>query len=194
MTSRLRRGRELLDLGSLHLGATSRLNLEIGGYSPTEIDTINVGGNVVLGGTLTIRLLDTFTSIMTNGASFTLLTSAQPLTGAFANAPSGATLQTADGRARFTVLYAGQNTLRLTDLQINNDPGPLTIAITPQPTALRITWNAIPGTTYRVQSANNLTDGFSDLSPPITASPTDTTLQFDTPFPAETRFFRLHIP
>ena len=112
----------------------------------------------------------------------------------FANAPSGATLQTADGRARFTVLYAGQNTLRLTDLQINNDPGPLTIAITPQPTALRITWNAIPGTTYRVQSANNLTDGFSDLSPPITASPTDTTLQFDTPFPAETRFFRLHIP
>src|SRR5687768_16805303 len=82
---------------NLHLGATSRLNLEIGGYAPTQIDAVNVGGNAVLGGALKVRLLDTFTSVMTNGASFTVLTSAQPLTGAFANVASGSTLITEDG-------------------------------------------------------------------------------------------------
>lgn len=176
---------------NLYLGATSRLNLEIGGYAPTEIDTVNVGGNAVLGGTLKVRLLDTFTSIMTNGASFTVLTSSQPLTGAFANVASGATLQTEDGRARFTVLYAGQNSVRLTDLQINNDALALRIvSITPQPGALRITWTAVPGTTYRVQSAANLQDGFTDQSPSVTA--TEATHHFDEPIPAEsTRFFQI---
>jgi sugar lactone lactonase YvrE len=178
-------------LRNLHLGASSRLNLEIGGYAPTQIDTINVGDNTVLGGTLTIRILDTFTSIMTNGASFTVLTSAQPLTGAFANVASGSTLTSEDGRARFTVLYAGQNSVQLTDLQINNDAPQLRIlSISKQPGALRITWTAVPGTTYRVQSAANLQDGFTDQSPSITAGATDTTLQYEAPTSAETtRFF-----
>ena len=175
----------------LHLGATSRLNLEIGGYAPTQIDTINVGGSAVLGGVLKIRLLDTFTNVMTNGASFTVLTSAQPLTGAFANVASGSTLTTEDGRARFTVNYAGQNNLRLTDLQILTDPAPelRILSINNQSGALRIIWTAVPGTTYRVQSAANLQDAFTDQSPSITAGSNDTALQYEVPTPVETTGF-----
>lgn len=105
---------------NLHLGSASRLGLEIGGYGSDQIDVVNVGGNVTPGGTLTVRLLNTFTNIMTNGASFTVLSAGAPLAGGFANVASGGTLVTADGRGRFTVRYAGENTLRLTDFEILN--------------------------------------------------------------------------
>ncbi len=106
--------------GNLHLNSPSRLHLEIGGYGSNQFDVVSVGGNVTLGGNLTVRLLNSFTDGMTNGASFTVLTAGGPLAGSFANVASGATLVTADGRARFTVRYAGENTLRLTDLEILN--------------------------------------------------------------------------
>jgi hypothetical protein len=110
--------------GNLHLSSSSRLHIEIGGYANEEFDKINVGAQLLLGGTLSVTLLNNFTNVMTNGASFTLLTAGSPLAGSFANVPSGGTLVTADGRGRFTVRYAGENTLRLTDLEIlSNENG-----------------------------------------------------------------------
>src|SRR5205085_4331722 len=69
-------------------------------------------------GTLSLRLIHNFTGIMTNGASFTVITSGTPITGRFANVAEGATITTTDGYARFTVRYAGANAVRLTDLII----------------------------------------------------------------------------
>lgn len=105
--------------GALVLSNSSELRLELGGYAPgTQFDFITVSGAATLGGTLAVSLSNNFQSVMTNGASFTNLTAGSPLTGAFANVASGGTLTTTDGYARFTVLYAGVNTLRLTGLVI----------------------------------------------------------------------------
>jgi hypothetical protein len=103
---------------NLVLAAASRLRMEVAGYAPGQLDLVTVGGQVTLGGTLSVTLLNSFPSVMTNGAGFTVLTAGSPLTGAFANVASGGTLVTTDGYARFTVRYAGENTLRLTDLVI----------------------------------------------------------------------------
>lgn len=62
-------------------------------------------------------------SRLTNGAGFVLLTNNNNLTGAFTNVASGGLLTTTDGYARFTVLYAGSKTLRLTDLVIVDTDG-----------------------------------------------------------------------
>jgi hypothetical protein len=105
--------------GALVLSNSSDLRFEIAGYTPTaQFDTMSVTGTVLLGGKLSVSLSNNFQSLMTNGASFTLLTSTTPLTGAFTNVASGGTLTTTDGAARFTVLYAGSSTLQLTALQI----------------------------------------------------------------------------
>ena len=103
---------------NLVLGNASRLKMELGGSAPGQFDFINVNSNGTLGGTLAVSLIANFPGVMTNGAGFTLLTAGSPLTGAFANVASGGTLTTTDGYARFTVLYAGGNTLRLTNLVI----------------------------------------------------------------------------
>ena len=104
--------------GHLVLGNTSKLQLQLGGYAPGQFDFVNVTGGVTLGGTLSVSLISGFPGVMTNGASFTLLTGGSSLAGAFANVPSGGALTTTDGYARFTVRYAGETTLRLTDLVI----------------------------------------------------------------------------
>lgn len=105
--------------GRLVLANSSTLRLEIGGYTPgSQFDFLSVTGNVTLGGTLAVSLINNFPSVMTNGASFTLLTAGSPLAGAFANVASGSSLTTTDGYARFTVLYAGETTVRLTGLVI----------------------------------------------------------------------------
>ncbi len=102
--------------GHLLLGSTSRLRMELGGYMPDQFDSVYVAGGVKLGGTLAVSLINQFACAMTNGASFTLLTAGSPLTGTFINVDSGGTLFTSDGYARFTVHYATESTLRLTDL------------------------------------------------------------------------------
>jgi hypothetical protein len=104
--------------GNLKLANTSRMHLELGGFAAGQFDRINVAQSVTLGGALSVRLINHFTSMMTNGASFTLLTAGSPFIGAFANIADGGTLVTSDGYARFTVHYAGTSTLRLTDLAI----------------------------------------------------------------------------
>ncbi len=109
--------------GSLALANTSELRMEIGGFSPAQIDFLNVAGNVTLGGALMVSLINNFQALMTAGASFTLLASANPLSGAFANVASGGSLTTTDGYARFMVVYAGANTVQLTGLLILDTDG-----------------------------------------------------------------------
>lgn len=104
--------------GHLVLADSSRLRLEIGGSAPGQFDVVNVAGGVTLGGTLAVTLVNNFASAMTNSANFTVLSGGISLLGAFANVPSGGALTTTEGYARFTVLYAGQSTVRLTDLVI----------------------------------------------------------------------------
>ena len=104
--------------GQLVLANSSRLRLEIGGCAPGQFDVVNVAGSVALGGTLAVTLVNSFASVMTNGANFTVLSGGTPVLGDFANVPSGGALTTTEGYARFTVLYAGGSTVRLTDLVI----------------------------------------------------------------------------
>lgn len=103
---------------ALVLGNGSQLLLEVGGYASGLQDFIGAKGGVTLGGTLAVSLTNNFPSVMTNGASFTVLTSSVPVVGAFANVASGSQLTTTDGYARFTVLYAGSTAVRLTNLAI----------------------------------------------------------------------------
>jgi hypothetical protein len=109
-----------LDIGGgLVLSNGGTLRLELAGYAPgTQFDFISVTGSVTLGGGLAVTLTNNFQSAMTNGASFTVLTSSATLAGAFTNVASGGTLTTTDGYARLTVLYAGATSLRLTNLVI----------------------------------------------------------------------------
>jgi hypothetical protein len=110
--------------GPLTLSNSSELRIDLGGYtSGAQFDFIAVSGGTTLGGTLAVSLTNNFQSMMTNGASFTVLTAGSPLTGAFANVASGAQLTTTDGYARFTVLYAGATTLRLTDSVVVDSDG-----------------------------------------------------------------------
>ena len=182
---------------NLHLGATSRLNLEVGGFAQGEFDTVNVGGNTTLGGSLTIRLLDRFVTSMTNGASFTVLTSGQPLTGEFANVASGGTLTAADGRGRFTVRYAGVRELRLTDFEILPGGAELRIiSVEKQSNGLRISWNSVGGQSYRVEFTSNLDRPFAGQSPVITALGSgESTLHFDSNVSAESTsgFYRVRL-
>jgi hypothetical protein len=106
-------------MGALVLSNSSQLRFELGGYTAgTQFDFVTVSGGATLGGTLAVSLSNNFQSVMTNGASFTILTAGSPLAGDFANVASGGLLTTTDGYARFTVLYAGATTLRLTDVVI----------------------------------------------------------------------------
>ncbi len=204
--------------GQLVLANSSRLRLEIGGYAPGQFDVVNVAGGVALGGTLAVTLVNSFASVMTNGASFTVLSGGTPVLGAFANVPSGGTLTTTDGYARFTVLYAGESAVRLTDLVIvdtdadglpnwwedqfglsktnaadstldldgdgasnlneflsgtkPNDAASVfrITALQPEGGDLRVTWTTVGGKSYVVQTNGDVSNGFADFSPLISAS------------------------
>ncbi len=109
--------------GPLTQQSSAMLLMEIGGYARgTQYDFVNVGGTTTFGGDLALSIINGFGSSMTNGASFTLLTSTASITGAFNNVANGAVLATSDGFAHFTVNYGGSN-LVLTGLQIVDSVG-----------------------------------------------------------------------
>ena len=107
---------------NLVLNSSSHLQIDIGGYAPGQFDSLSVTGALTLGGTLAVSLVNDFPAVMTNGSAFTIVTAGN-LAGAFANIASGGTLTTTDGYARFTVLYAGTNIVRLTNLVIVDTDG-----------------------------------------------------------------------
>jgi hypothetical protein len=111
-------------LGRLVLSNSSDLRIELGGYTPgTQFDFLSATGGITLGGKLSVSLSNNFQSIMTNGASFTIVSNSTALAGAFTNVASGGVLTTTEGYARFTVLYAGSTTVRLTNLVIVDSDG-----------------------------------------------------------------------
>ncbi|HEX5218627.1 MAG TPA: hypothetical protein VFZ59_03595 [Verrucomicrobiae bacterium] len=128
--------------GGLVLSNNAELHFEVSGDADEPCDFLASSGNVVLGGKLSVSFpadydgpalkrarsnpaasssfgqTAYYLSRLTNGASFTVMTNNNNFTGAFTNVPSGGLLTTTDGYGRFTVLYAGSKTLRLTDLVI----------------------------------------------------------------------------
>ena len=87
--------------------ATSIFQVELGGTTQgTDYDFLNVTGSAVLGGTLSLAFLNGFQSAVQPADSFTVLNAAS-LSGAFANAASGARLTTTDGLGSFLVNYNG---------------------------------------------------------------------------------------
>jgi hypothetical protein len=109
--------------GGLVLSNSSDLQFAISGHGDFPCDFLGTTGNVVLDGKLSASLVLNYQSVMTNGASFTVMTNNTPFTGSFANVASGGVLTTTDGYARFTVLYAGANSVRLTNLEIVDSDG-----------------------------------------------------------------------
>ena len=83
-------------------GAT--LQIEIGGTtSGTQYDKVNVTGNVFLGGSLQLAMLNGFVPNAVD--TFTILDAAGSLSGSFANAASGQRLATSNGLGSFIVNY-----------------------------------------------------------------------------------------
>lgn len=97
---------------------------ELGGYlQGINYDVTIVTGRVTFAGNLITRFINNyqFVGTVTNGASFTILTSSNTLLGAFANVAHGATLRSQDGYANFTVTHAGSQNLVLSGLTILDD-------------------------------------------------------------------------
>lgn len=100
-------------VGNLTLSNGSTTRLEVGGYAPGaghDRLTLQAGGILTLAGQLDLTLANGFEWVASGGSNFTMAaTSGTTIQGAYANAASGATLETADGQGRFQVHYGIAN-------------------------------------------------------------------------------------
>ncbi len=116
--------------GDLTFTKTAKLEIEIAGLTAgTEFDRIDqitrpIDTGTILGGTLAVAILNGF--VVNNSNTFAIISSDRPLTGAFANAPSGGRISTSDGSGNFLVTYAGQNAVTLSGFLT----GPLPLQLT----------------------------------------------------------------
>jgi hypothetical protein len=113
-------------------------------------------GQLVLGGTLTVRLINGFNP--TAGNTFTIVTTQTALGGAFSNVASGHRLNNADGTGSFIVTYSGNNVV-LSNFQ----PPPQAPVITSPTTA---TGKQNKAFSYQITATNSPTSyGASGLPP-----------------------------
>ncbi|MDQ6912599.1 MAG: autotransporter-associated beta strand repeat-containing protein [Verrucomicrobiota bacterium] len=89
-----------ISVGSLALAANANLLIEIGGTTPGA-------GDVILGGTLTIRLTNGF--IPAPGNNFIIISSGGTLSGSFSNVANGTRLHNTDGSGSFIVTSNGNS-------------------------------------------------------------------------------------
>lgn len=95
--------------GDFILSHNPRLEIQLSGYTPgTEAGLITVSNTASFAGTLAVRLVGSFASSITNGASFTVL-KAGAISGAFTNVASGQRLVTEGGEGSFLVTYPDSN-------------------------------------------------------------------------------------
>jgi hypothetical protein len=101
--------------GSVNLGSTSDLSIEIGGTNQgVDYDLLNItGGALILNGTLTVRLVNGFTPQQSD--TFTIVATPSSIGGTFTNVQSGGRLNTADGNGSFQVTYSGINNVILSN-------------------------------------------------------------------------------
>jgi hypothetical protein len=92
-------------IGNLTQRSNATLSVAIGGYG---FGAVSVSSTATFAGRLTVALTNNFGQVVTNGASFTVLT-ASVIAGAFTNVASGGTLVSTDGTVWFTVQYGGSN-------------------------------------------------------------------------------------
>ncbi len=86
------------------------LDIEIGGLAPgTEHDVVDIAGSALVDGELEIALISDFLPEASD--SFTILTAATGISGAFANVANGQRLTTIDGFGSFLAHYGGASTL-----------------------------------------------------------------------------------
>ena len=97
-------------------GAT--LDIEIGGFmQSSEYDNVIVLGDVILDGNLQLTLLNGF---VPSAGTFTILQSAGPVTGAFANVANGQRLVTADDLGSFLVHYGAASNFAPMHIVLSN--------------------------------------------------------------------------
>ncbi len=160
--------------GNLELGAQSQLTFEIGGTTAaTEYDAIDKmdrdffgnpvpGSPLTLNGTLSVTLANGF--IPAPSHTFNIITTANPLSGAFLNVANGGRLTVADGQGSFRVSYNGTNVV-LTDFQPASSGSPTpspSPSPSPSPTATVAPGSAQPlniSTRMRVLTGNNVMIG-----------------------------------
>jgi hypothetical protein len=96
--------------GNLQLTFASNLSFEIGGtVQGSDYGLLRKTDNspLTLNGKLSVKLLNGFVPVATD--TFSVVTTAATLQGAFINAPSGTRLNTSDGSGSFVVTYSGTN-------------------------------------------------------------------------------------
>ena len=109
---------------NLSLQATADLAVELAGTAPgTEFDVLAVTGDLVLGGELSLSLLEGFTPSLTD--TFEIVTAAST-TGVFSNVADGGTLLTEDGLGSFTV-NINSNSVVLGGFEVVPEPGTLAL-------------------------------------------------------------------
>jgi T5SS/PEP-CTERM-associated repeat protein len=116
---------------NLVLGASSQLQMEIGGASLFDYDQLIVGGNVTVTGTLAIAMINSFSP--TPGETFTLIDNqgANPISGQFNGLTNNAFIDASGNGsdAFFTIHYDGGT---------GNDL--VLVATIPEPSAVSLLW------------------------------------------------------
>jgi hypothetical protein len=148
------------------------LAIDLGGISPAtsfqngQHDLLEISGATELAGNLSVQLLPGYTPAA--GDSFTVLTSAGPLTGGFANAPSGSRVASVDGHSSFVVSQVG-NSVTLSQYQpvtvpvITDSTAPSTV-MTGDAVVLAITTSSLVPVTYEWRKNNVIIPGATSSS------------------------------
>ncbi len=95
--------------GNLSLSGTAQSLFELGGTATGSFDTVNVTGLATLGGNLGLSFINAFQNSVKNSDTFTILTSAAPISSAFNNVASGARLKITGGLGTLLVNYSGNS-------------------------------------------------------------------------------------